>query len=194
MIDVADLQGGIVRSYGKCFGFARHLFARVREPAAARAFLAALADPVTTEQEWAGRPDTTLNVALSYRALEALGLPAWILEGFPDELRDGMAARAERLGDDPGTWDPSCATSRSSLVVHAQSADALETEAGRWSARCARRTAGSSSPTCSRRPCSASSASTSASPTASRSRPSRASRARTSAARASRTNACPGRR
>ncbi|HEY0364231.1 MAG TPA: hypothetical protein VGC83_18275, partial [Solirubrobacteraceae bacterium] len=132
MIDVGDLQGGIVRGYGQRFGFARHLFARVREPRPARAFLAALADPVTTEQEWSGRPETTLNVALSHRALAALGLPAWILDGFPPELRDGMAARADRLGDDPATWDDELRDLEVLLVVHAQSAGALEAEAGRW--------------------------------------------------------------
>jgi len=118
VIDVADLQGGIVRGYGQRFAFARHLFARVREPRAARAFLAALADPVTTEQEWGGRPDTTLNVALSHRALAALALPAWILDGFPPEVRDGMAARADLLGDDPGTWEDD-------LLAHVQPAGLL---------------------------------------------------------------------
>jgi Dyp-type peroxidase family len=132
VIDVADLQGGIVRGYGQRFGFARHLFARVREPRAARAFLAALADPVTTEEEWAGRPDTTLNLALSYRALAALELPAWILDGFPAEVREGMAARAERLGDDPARWEEELRDLEVLVVVHAQSAEALEAEAGRW--------------------------------------------------------------
>jgi Dyp-type peroxidase family len=132
VIDVADLQGGIVRGYGPRFGFARHLFARVREPRAARAHLAALAEPVTTEQEWAQRPAGTLNVALSFRALRALELPAWILDGFPAEVRDGMAARAERLGDDPATWDDELRDVEVLLVVHAQSADALEAQAGRW--------------------------------------------------------------
>jgi Dyp-type peroxidase family len=133
VIEVADLQGGIVRGYGQRFGFARHLLARVREPRAARAFLAALADPVTTEQEWgAQRPATTLNVALSFRALAALGLPAWVLDGFPQEMREGMAGRSERLGDDPATWENELRDLEVLLVVHAQSADALEAEAGRW--------------------------------------------------------------
>jgi Dyp-type peroxidase family len=132
VIDVADLQGGIVRGYGQRFAFARHLFARVRAPRAARAFLAALADPVTTEQEWGGRPATTLNVALSHRALAALALPAWILDGFPAEVRDGMEARAGVLGDDPGTWEDDLRDLEVLLVVHAQSAAALEAEAGRW--------------------------------------------------------------
>ena len=132
MIDVAELQGGIVRGYGGRFGFARHLFARVREPRTARAFLAALADPVTTEEEWAQHPATTLNVALSFRALAALELPAWILDGFPEEVRAGMAARAERLGDDPATWEDDLRDLEVLVVVHAQSAEALEAEAGRW--------------------------------------------------------------
>ncbi|MGZ8632273.1 MAG: Dyp-type peroxidase [Solirubrobacteraceae bacterium] len=132
VIDVAELQGGIVRGYGQRFGFARHLFARVREPRAARAFLAALADPVTTEEEWAQHPATTLNVALSFRALGALELPPWILDGFPQEVRDGMAARADRLGDDPATWEDDLRELGVLIVVHAQSAEALEAEAGRW--------------------------------------------------------------
>jgi Dyp-type peroxidase family len=132
VIDVADLQGGIVRGYGTRFCVARHLFARVREPRAARAFLAGLADPVTTEEEWAGHPVTTLNVALSHRALEALGVPDMVLDRFPPEFRCGMAHRADRLGDDPRGWDDELGDLEVLLVVHAQGADALAVEAGRW--------------------------------------------------------------
>jgi Dyp-type peroxidase family len=132
VIDAGDLQGGIVRGYGQRFAFARHLFARVRAPRAARAFLAALADPVTTEEEWAAHPATTLNVALSYRALAALEVPAWILDGFPDEVRTGMAARAGRLGDDPGTWEHDLRDLEVLVIVHAQSAEGLDAESGRW--------------------------------------------------------------
>ena len=142
VIDVAELQGGIVRGYGQRFGFARHLFARVREPRAARAFLAALADPVTTEEEWARHPATTLNVALSFRALSALELPAWILDGFPEEVRDGMAARADRLGDDPATWEDDLRELEVLIIVHAQSAAALQDAAGRWELELAARDSG----------------------------------------------------
>ena len=43
-----------------------------------------------------------------------------------------MAARADRLGDDPGTWDDELRDLEVLIVVHAQSADALEAEAGHW--------------------------------------------------------------
>jgi Dyp-type peroxidase family len=132
MIDARDLQGGIVRGYGMRFAFARHLFARVREPAPARLFLAAIAGPVTTEEEWAQRPATTLNVALSFRALEALEVPPAILDGFPPEFRCGMAHRADRLGDDPRSWDDELRDLEVLLVVHAQSAEALAEEAEGW--------------------------------------------------------------
>jgi Dyp-type peroxidase family len=133
MIDFADLQGGVVRGYGQRFGVARHLFARVRDPDAARPFLAALADPVTTAQEWEGdRPATTLNVALSFRALQALRLPAAVLDGFPDEFRAGMAARCERLADEPQTWDGELRDLEVLLVIHAQDDSALADESERW--------------------------------------------------------------
>jgi Dyp-type peroxidase family len=133
VIEVAELQGGVVRSYGQRFGVARHLFARVRDPDGARAFLAALAEPVTSEQEWEGeRPETTLNVALSFRALQALRVPAEVLDGFPAEYRAGMAARADRLADDPQAWDDELRDLEVLLVVHAQDGAALAEEAGRW--------------------------------------------------------------
>ena len=193
VIDVADLQGGIVRGYGKCFGFARHLFARVREPRAARAFLAALADPVTTEQEWAGHPETTLNVALSYRALAALELPAWILDGFPRGAarRHGGARRAPRRR--PRHLGRRAARPRGPPRRPRAERRGARGRGGALGARAARRgQRARARPRAAGRRCSASSASTSASPTASRSRPSRASPARTSAARGSPTSACRG--
>jgi Dyp-type peroxidase family len=132
MIDVGDLQGGIVRGYGQRFGFARHLFARITDPTTARMFLAAMADPVTTEAEWAEHPRATLNVALSFRGLQKLGVPAAILDRFPDEFRAGMAARAERLGDEPATWDDDLRELEVLLVVHAQSERDLAQEGEGW--------------------------------------------------------------
>jgi Dyp-type peroxidase family len=92
-----DIQGNVLRGYG--FPFARYLFARVDDPVAARAWLAAQADPVTTEVDWTDKPVVAGNLALSFAGLCALGLPTWLLDSFPEDFREGMAARAGRLGD-----------------------------------------------------------------------------------------------
>jgi Dyp-type peroxidase family len=95
-----DIQGNILRAYA--FPFARYVFARVRdgEADAARAWLAAQAGAVTTAEEWDAKPVHARNVALSFAGLRALGVPGWLLDTFPEDFRDGMAARAaEHLGD-----------------------------------------------------------------------------------------------
>ena len=74
---------------------------------------------------------TTLNVALTFRALTALGVPDTMLDRFPDEFRCGMEHRAGRLGDDTPSWDDVLRNLEVLLVVHAQSAEALDEEAGR---------------------------------------------------------------
>ena len=108
-LERADIQGNILRGYG--FPFARYVFARVRDGGAhaARHWLAAQADPVTTDEEWSAKPLIARNVALSYAGLRALRLPSWLLESFPGDFRDGMAAHADRLGDTgdaaPAHWD-----------------------------------------------------------------------------------------
>ncbi len=52
---------------------------------------------------------TSVNLALTGSGLKALGLPEAALETFPSEFREGMAARADILGDEqessPETWE-----------------------------------------------------------------------------------------
>jgi Dyp-type peroxidase family len=104
-----DIQGNVLRAYA--FPFARFLFARVREDEAdaARAWLAAEAGAVTTAEEWSAKPLHARNVALSFAGLRALGVPSWLLDSFPQDFRDGMAARAAELGDTgdaaPERWE-----------------------------------------------------------------------------------------
>ncbi|MGZ6705994.1 MAG: Dyp-type peroxidase [Solirubrobacteraceae bacterium] len=130
MIDTNELQGGMLRGYNH--PVARYLFARVRAPAAARALLARLADEVTPERDWAGpKPAVTCNVALSHRALCALELPQALLDGFPAEVRAGMAARAELLGDDPAGFDDELRDLEVVLMLQGESADELRQAAER---------------------------------------------------------------
>jgi Dyp-type peroxidase family len=102
-----DIQGNVLRGYG--FPFARYVVAKVRDGGPARAWLAAQADPVTSDAEWDTEPSPAYNVALSFAGLEALGLPGSVLDTFPTDFRQGMAARAGEIGDAgsgaPGCWE-----------------------------------------------------------------------------------------
>ena len=54
---------------------------------------------VETAMPWKQAPATAMNVAFTFAGLRALGLGDDVLASFPEAFRDGMAARAEQLGD-----------------------------------------------------------------------------------------------
>ena len=108
-LDLDDIQGLVIRGYR--MPRATYLFHRFDGGAAARAWLRAMVDPVTTAAEWDAEPQWCANVALTYGGLEAAGLSPDSLASFPEDFRQGMAARAEyHLGetgaDLPANWDP----------------------------------------------------------------------------------------
>lgn len=108
-LELGDIQGLVVRSYR--MPRAVYLFYRFTAAAPARAWLGAMADPVTTAAEWDAKPDWCANLGLTHPGLAALGLPPDLLTGFPDDFRQGMAARAvSGLGDTgtdlPAHWEP----------------------------------------------------------------------------------------
>jgi Dyp-type peroxidase family len=121
-LDLADIQGNIVRPYGR-FGFpvTRHLFFNIGKPEAGRAFVEEIRHGVTTAERWGGidgdrgppnapaRPLVAINVGFSYAGLTALALPTRTLSGLPEEFIDGMAKRWSILGDIdrslPKAWD-----------------------------------------------------------------------------------------
>ncbi|MDP8916587.1 MAG: hypothetical protein M3M95_05205 [Pseudomonadota bacterium] len=124
-LDLADIQGNVLTAYGRQgFPKARQLVFNISDADAGRAFVRALLPQVTSALRWPSRrrgipvgavvperPEVTLNLAFTFRGLEAMGLPVRSLRGFPDEFMDGMAARAAVLGDDfpanhPRRWDP----------------------------------------------------------------------------------------
>jgi Dyp-type peroxidase family len=120
-LDLADIQGNIVRPYGR-YGFpmTRHLFFNIGDPKAGRKFIERVRHKVTTAERWRKIDDTSnlnaplrplvaMNIGLSYLGLAALALPTRTLAYMPDEFIDGMAKRASILGDigpsDPENWD-----------------------------------------------------------------------------------------
>jgi hypothetical protein len=67
------------------------------------AFLSFMSGAITTERESVQHAGSAgklwVNLGLTYRGLERLGLPESVLQQFPKEFREGMEARAGLLGD-----------------------------------------------------------------------------------------------
>src|SRR4051812_7104062 len=79
----------------------------------------------------AGTPDdTSVTVAFTYHGLEALGVPQESLDSFLPEFRQGMAARAEALGDvdesSPEHWEQPLGTSDVHVAIAVLSSDHVQ--------------------------------------------------------------------
>jgi Dyp-type peroxidase family len=122
-LDLADIQGDILRAYGNAYDCTSYAFVKITgEAAEARAWFAGLLDHVTTAEPWRdGKPLTTLNVALSASGLRALGVAEEVLATFAIEFRAGMAARAKVLGDGgpsaPESWEPGLGTGDAHVLL-----------------------------------------------------------------------------
>lgn len=79
---------------------ARYEFLTFGTPAAGRAWLGGLVDKVGTGKSVGSQsPDSRwVTLAFTWNGLRALGVDEAYLETFPEEFRQGMAARAEVLG------------------------------------------------------------------------------------------------
>ena len=108
-VNLADIQGGLLKEYDTLACI--YLFYRMDDRAGGREWLTALLDQVTTATDAAGSPppEETLNVAFSARGLAAVGTSNEALATFPQAFLQGMAARAETLGDTgaaaPNHWE-----------------------------------------------------------------------------------------
>ena len=107
-IELADIQGNVLRGY--TMPAAAYLFLRISDVPKARALMARMLPHVATAEPWRdGPPATAMNVAFTFDGLQVLGLPDGLLASFPEAFRDGMAARAEQLGDrgpsSPEHWE-----------------------------------------------------------------------------------------
>lgn len=112
-LDLGDIQGTILRGYR--VDFARHFVLQVDDAAQARAFLGALVaggplPQITTAAPWPTKPDTFLNLGITYQGLVALGVDPAYLATFPLSFRLGAtdpttAATVGDVGDSaPANW------------------------------------------------------------------------------------------
>ncbi len=114
---------------------ARYGFLTFHDPAQARAYLAGWIDKVGTGASVARAPDAEsrwVTVAFTWNGLRALGVDESSLATFPEEFRQGMAARAEILGDTganhPDNWTGHLAGSDLHAVVILFARDVVERE------------------------------------------------------------------
>jgi Dyp-type peroxidase family len=106
-LDLARIQGFVVRGYR--LPFAGYLFLRIDDVARAAAWIADITPDVLTAAPWSDKPASGVNVAFTYPGLRTLQLSDATLAAFPQEFRQGMAARADLLGDygdsAPANWE-----------------------------------------------------------------------------------------
>lgn len=109
-LELADIQGNIVRAYGKNnYPKARYFFLHIDDASAGRKFVEAVRRRTTTAARWdkdpkklgkpGGAPLVTLNIAFTYYGLLALKLSTRTMQAMPAEFIDGMRKRAYILGD-----------------------------------------------------------------------------------------------
>ena len=94
-LDRDDIQGNILRPY-RCAA-TTYLFLTVTDRASARQWLGELADQITPAS--AEDLPVAVNLAVTCAGLARLGVAPERLARFPEAFRQGMACRAERLGD-----------------------------------------------------------------------------------------------
>jgi Dyp-type peroxidase family len=97
MIDRTNVQGFVIRGYR--LPYAGYIYLRIDDAAQARAALAEFIPQVITAERWTDKPESGVNVAFSFQGLRALQCSERSLDAFPAEFREGMAARAQILGD-----------------------------------------------------------------------------------------------
>jgi Dyp-type peroxidase family len=103
MLEFDDIQHIVMTRVPALTG--RYAFLSFRQPAQGRAWLAGILDKVASvrqARESIEREQRWVSVAFTWQGLRALGVDEPSLATFPDEFRQGMAPRAEVLGDTGG--------------------------------------------------------------------------------------------
>ncbi|MGO4649089.1 Dyp-type peroxidase [Nocardia sp. 2YAB30] len=106
MLELDDIQHILLTRTPAMTG--RYEFLCFDDPAGGRAWLTALLDRVQSAADARATMDSSerwITLAFTWRGLRALGVSEEALATFPDEFREGMAARADILGD-TGTDHP----------------------------------------------------------------------------------------
>jgi deferrochelatase/peroxidase EfeB len=108
-LELDDIPGIILRDRPTPY-FGAYLLLRIDNALQGGILLSRLAPRAASGINWQDHTDTAwFNVAFTFEGLKALGLPQASLQSFAPEFQQGMAARAQRIGDvgesAPTNWE-----------------------------------------------------------------------------------------
>ena len=119
-LELHNIQSGVLRPRPTPYAGA-YIGVRIDDPTAGRDLLKRLIPLVPSAADRPSSGDVPVAVALSYHGLRALGVPQESLDSFSPEFKQGMAARAELLGDvgksAPEHWKPPLGTADLHLLL-----------------------------------------------------------------------------
>jgi len=138
-LELDDIQSGVLRPRPTPY-VATYIAFRIDDRKAGRELMRRVARVVTSaDSPTSPLADTWVSVALTYEGFKALGVPQDSLDSFSWEFRQGMAARADELGDTgesaPENWEKPLGTGDVHVVLVAVSPDEGRLEAALEPAR-----------------------------------------------------------
>ncbi len=107
-LDLKDIQGMVVRGYGKLFQTAYFLL-KVEDASNAKSWMKTIL-PLVDSADISDHSEKTLHLSFTVQGLQALGMNKENIEGFPVPFREGISTpnRNRILGDygdsDPKNW------------------------------------------------------------------------------------------
>ena len=142
-LELGDIQNGALHPRPSPY-VARYIFLRIDEPQAGRELLRRLLPKLASATDPAHRDKQAwVSAGVTFQGLKALGVPHDSLDSFPPAFQEGMAARAERLGDidedAPEHWEQPLGSSDVHVALAAISPDPERLEAVAERARAAYR-------------------------------------------------------
>jgi Dyp-type peroxidase family len=131
-LEISDIQATVLRPRPSPYR-GEYIVLRIDDAAQGREMLRRIIPYVAPAEEWwVPSIPAWLGIAFSYQGLKALGLPQASWDSFPEEFRQGMAARAEILrdiGDNaPANWEYPFGTSDAhvALAIYSRDDSSLE--------------------------------------------------------------------
>ncbi|PRY66963.1 Dyp-type peroxidase family [Glaciihabitans tibetensis] len=126
-LELADIQNGALHPRPTPY-VGVYILLRVDDPRQGRQLLGRLLPVVASASDPAGRDKQAwVTVGISFEGLRVLGVPEQSLRTFPKEFQEGMAARAESLGDvgesAPEHWEAPLGTGDVHIALSALSPD-----------------------------------------------------------------------